>query len=419
MFQPFFLFVAWRYLRSRRRNRFAGFVTAASVAGITLGTAALIIVLSVMNGFEREVTRHVLGMSAHAQFMALSGSLESWPEVLDAIRTNAGVANASPFVRGTGMLSWKDSVRGVAVEGITAESLAAGDAETRYIDPEKLAALTPGGRQVLLGSTLADDLGVRAGGHVTLLVPRWHDNGTPAPPRYERLTVGGLFHTGMHQYDARLLLTHMVDAQAIFELDGAVSGLRANFRNPALAPLGARRIVAQLDQRLGARLGVIDWTQYHRNFFAALESQKRIMFVILILIVAVAAFNIAANMVMTVTEKTRDIAILRTIGATRRHILSLFLLQGAGIGAVGATLGAVIGALGSTKSESVAQFIESTLGVDLINADVYFIDYLPAELQTGDLVQVVMATLVLAIAATAYPAVRAARIDPARAVHLD
>ncbi|MCB1747881.1 MAG: lipoprotein-releasing ABC transporter permease subunit [Gammaproteobacteria bacterium] len=415
MFQPTSLFIALRYLRSRRRHRFTGFVSLVSLLGIALGVAALVIVLSVMNGFEREVTRHVLGMTAHALLAPANGQLHDWPALRRQALTVPGVAGVAPYVRGSGMLSRRGEVRGVVVEGIDPTLERETTDIDRYLPAAVLDRLVAGSRRVLMGKELAAELGVTVGDHLTMMVPNWDAEGRARPPRYERLEVAGLFHVGMHQYDAKLVLMALDDAAAVFHLDAAVSGLRVRFDDAATAPLGARRLAAGLEPRLG----VVDWTQYHRNFFIALESQKRIMFVILVLIIAVAAFNVAANMIMVVTEKVRDIAILRTLGATRRSILGLFLLQGALIGLSGAVLGALFGAWGARESEAVARFIERTLGVDLINADVYFIDYLPADLHLVDVLEVGGAALLLAVLATLYPAWRAARVEPAQAVHYE
>jgi len=415
VFQPVTLFIAARYLRARRRNRFATFVSAVSVLGIALGSAALIIVLSVMNGFEREVTRHVLGMTSHAVMLPSSGTLLEWRRIVDAASARPGVEAAAPYVRGSGMLSRKDQVRGVVVEGIMPHLETQVTNLVQYVDEHALAQLESPGNMALMGRNLAAELDVAVGDSLTLVVPVWDAQGAALQPRYARLTVGALFHVGMHQYDSRLILTHLNVAQKLLQLGAAVSGIRVRFDTPEAAPAGVRQLVHDFDENLS----VVDWTQYHRNFFLALESQKRIMFIILVLIIAVAAFNIAANMVMVVTEKIRDIAILRTLGATRMRIIGLFLLQGVLIGITGALLGAALGAWGAHESESVAHLLESLLGVDLINADVYFIDYLPADLHPIDVARVTLASIALSFLATIYPAYRAASINPADAVHRD
>lgn len=415
VFRPLTLFVAWRYLRARRRNRFTSLVSAASLLGIALAVAALVIVLSVMNGFEREVTRHVLGMTAHAVVVHPGRPLADW-QTLDArLQADASVRATAPYVRASGMLSHRGEVRGVVVEGLDPDRERAVTSLERYVTEDALALLGGETNRVLLGASLATALRASPGDTLTLVVPAWDAAGRALAPRYERLVLGGTFHVGMQQFDAGLVLMDLPHAQRTFALGDAVSGVRLRFASAAVAPVASRALVASVDPSLG----VIDWTQYHRNFFLALASQKRIMFVILVLIIAVAAFNIAANMTMVVTEKTRDIAILRTMGASRRAIVVLFLLQGALLGLAGTALGALLGAWGAAESNAVADALERLIGVDLVNADVYFIDYLPAELRVGDVGAVTLATLALAVLATVYPALRAASVDPARAIQYD
>ena len=415
MFHPLTLFLALRYVRTKRRNRFASFVSFVSIAGIGLGVAALIIVLSVMNGFEREVIRHVLGMSSHAVVLQQDGAMENWSEIAKRMARDPRVRATAPYVRSGGMLSRKGKVTGVVVEGIAPAREAEVTALRHYLSSVDIDALKPGHANVLLGDGLARKLDAGIGDAVSLVVPEWDASGQALAPRYLRLTVAGTFHSGMQQYDARLVLIHIEDAQVIFRMGDRISGIRTRFADARSAPVAAREIA----QSLGAEFIAIDWTQYHQNFFLALKSQKRIMFVILVLIIAVAAFNIAANMVMVVTEKTRDIAVLCTLGTTRRQIVQLFLLQGLLIGMLGSLLGVLLGAWGAAESETMARLLEKALGVDLINADVYFIDYLPADLHLADLLGVVAAALALAVLATIYPALRAAGIQPAQAIHYE
>ncbi len=415
MHQPYLLFIATRYLRAPRANRFASFVSLTSLVGIALGVAALIIVLSVMNGFEREVTRHVLGMSAHAAMVPPDGRLADWQRREAPALAFPGVSAIAPYVRGSGMLGRRGEVRGVVVEGIDPAREAAVSDIARYVPPQLLSHLQPGADAVLIGSALARELDAAAGDWLTLMLPDFNADGSPRAPRYARVRVGGTFHVGMHQYDARLMLMPLQEAAAALGLGADVSGLRVRFERADIAPVAVR----ELARSLGGDLHVIDWTQYHRNFFLALKSQKRILFVILVLIVGVAAFNVAASMVMVVTEKMHAIAILRTLGVTRPRIVALFLLQGLLVGVAGTVIGAAVGAWGAAESEAVARAIEALVGVDLINAEVYFIDYLPADLRPLDVLAVTAASVTLALLATVYPALRAAAVDPARALHRD
>ena len=415
MFQPFPLFIALRYVTTKRSNRFASFVTFVSIAGIALGVAALIIVLSVMNGFEREVVRHVLGMSSHAVLLNDSGLIADWPALEQRVMADPRVVALSPYVRASGMLTRKGKVTGTIIEGIDPAREVKVTDLANYLPPGLLERLDAVRGEVLLGDSLSKKLVAAAGDQITLVVPQWDEQGRALAPRYERLRVAGTFHTGMQQYDARLVVTHIDHARRLFHVGDAISGVRTRLRDPALAPQAAAEIASQL----GPTFRAVDWTQYERNFFLALKSQKHIMFVILVLIIAVAAFNIAANMIMIVTEKTRDIAILRTVGTTRGQIVTLFLGQGLMLGTVGALLGLALGAWGASESQHALKFLESLLGVDLLNSDIYFLDYLPAELRASDLLGVVGASLFLSLLATVYPALRAAAIAPARAVHFE
>lgn len=415
MFQPFPLFIALRYITTKRSNRFASFVTFVSIAGIALGVSALIIVLSVMNGFEREVVRHVLGMSSHAVLLSDSGLIADWPALEQRVMSDPRIVALSPYVRASGMLTRKGKVTGTIIEGIDPERESAVTDLASYVPPGLLQSLDASRGDVLLGDSLAKKLGAQTGDQVTLVVPQWDEQGQTLAPRYERLRMAGSFHTGMHQYDARLVITHIDHARRLFHLGAGISGVRTRLKDPAMAPLAASEIAKQL----GADFRAVDWTQYERNFFLALKSQKHIMFVILVLIIAVAAFNIAANMIMIVTEKTRDIAILRTVGTTRAQIVGLFLAQGLMLGTVGALLGLGFGAWGAAHSQTAMKFLEGLFGIDLLNSSVYFLDYLPADLRSADLVAVVGASLLLSLLATIYPALRAAAIAPARAVHFE
>lgn len=415
MFRPLSLAIAARYLGSKRQHHFANLVSLFSVLGIALGVAALVIVLSVMNGFEREVIRHVLAMTAHGVLVPPSGHLKQWPALLEGVSNADGVLAASPYVRGSALVSRRGSVQGVAVEGISATHEQHVTNLRQYLRRGDLASLLSADRQVLIGAELARSLDLVPGDALRLLIPRWSADGQAQSPRYERLQVAGIFSVGMHQYDSKLLVTSLTTAQQLFELENSISGIRIKFEQAESAPL----LIRQLARSLNEEMYIVDWTQYHRNFFLALKSQKRMMFVVLILIVAVAAFNIAANMVMLVSEKTRDIAILRTLGASRSSIVAVFLFNGVLIGLLGALFGALLGAWGCAESEAFAQFIERLLGIDLINSDVYFIDYLPADLRWPDVFSVTAAALALALIATLYPALKAASVNPAVAVHRD
>ena len=411
--KPFPLFIATRYALTRRRVRFANLMTLTSIVGIALSVTAMVLVLSVMNGFEREVTRHLLGVSGHAIMVGRNRAAEPWPQTLARIEQMNGVAAATAYARGNAMLSTGPEVTGILLEGIepTIESRAT-DIST-YVQKEQLERLTAGSNNAIIGRALAERANLAPGDRVSLVIPRFDSRGQVQRPDYVRYQIVGLFDSGLHQFDSRLVLIHLEQAQALLGLGQAVSGYRLRFDDPRDAPGLSRSITTALE----GDFQVLDWTQYQRNFFIAVQSQKRLLFVILILITAVAAFNIAANMIIASTEKSKDIAILRTLGATRAKIIKIFLLQGACIAVLGAALGVACGIVISLNSVEIATAIEQILGFDLINADVYFIDYLPTELRLADVVNIVAATLFLALLASAYPAYRAARVNPAIAVH--
>jgi len=415
MFQPYTLFAAVRYLRAKRHNRFASFVSLVSIVGIVFSVAALLIVLSVMNGFEREITRHVLAMTAHAEIVKPGTTIDEWHSLEQTISLDERVTASAPYIRGGAMVVHKNNVKGVIAEGIVPNREAQLNEIHRHLPTGAVDKLVDNVRHVLVGKTLAKHLEATSGDTVTLVIPTWDGAGNAMRPYYEQVVIAGVFEVGMHQFDSALVLMRIEDARDIFRLGNAISGLRLRFTQASIAPAAAR----SLADSLGSDLRAIDWTQYNRNFFLAIESQKRILFIILLLIVTIAAFNISTNMLMVVKEKMRDIAILRTMGATRSKIALLFLIQGAMIGAIGSFLGGLIGALGAIKSETVARFIERSLSIDLINSEIYFIDYLPAQLNPHDFTLVIVASLSLSIFATLYPALRAASIDPIQALHYD
>jgi lipoprotein-releasing system permease protein len=417
LFQPLSLFIAVRYLRVKRKNRFAAFVSLASVAGIALGVAILLIVLSVMNGFERQVAARILGMTAHATLLSRYGLMEDWQRVAARARGAPSVLAAEPFVRGAGMLNHRGKVRGIVLYGVPPAS------EHRVSDlqdylggvPVKALAGEEQPAAIFVGDTLADELALAVGDLVTLIAPRWDDAQKLGVPRYVRLRIAGTFHAGMHEFDAAFGIVSLVTAARIFELGTAVSGLRVKFEDPGRAPALAAALVAHV----GDDVAALDWTQFHRNFFLALKSQKRIMFVILSLIIAVAAFNIVASMVMLVKEKNRDIAILRTIGFPPGGVLAAFLVQGLLIASIGIGAGLLLGIAGAAHANAAMNVVEQVFGVRFIKPDVYYIDYLPTEIRLGDILAIGFSTLATCLAAAGFPAWQASRIAPVEALRYD
>ena len=417
MFQPLPLFLAIRYLRVKRKNRFAAFVSLASVAGIALGVAILLIVLSVMNGFERQVAARILGMTSHATLLSRYGLMQDWQDVAARARRAPEVLAAEPFIRGAGMLNHRGKVRGIVLYGVPPATEGRVSDLQDYLRDVPVAALDAAGDvdAIFIGDTLAEELALAPGDVLTLIAPRWDDTQNLGVPRYVRLRVAGTFHAGMHEFDSAFGIVSVATAARIFEIGTAVSGLRVKFSDATRAP----GLAAALTTRLGDEVAAIDWTQFHRNFFLALKSQKRIMFVILSLIIAVAAFNIVASMVMLVKEKYRDIAILRTMGLAPRGVLTAFLAQGVLVAGIGIGAGIALGVIGADHANAAMNLVERLFGVNFIKPDVYYIDYLPTEIRTGDIAVIASATFAICLLAAGFPAWQASRIAPVEALRYD
>jgi len=415
MLRPVSLFIALRYLRTKRKNRFASFVSIASVLGVALGVAVLIIVVAVMNGFEKEVKRHILGMTSHAVIFYPGGTMTAWQQVRQRLLERNEVAAAAPFVRAGAMLNHRGNVRGVSIQGVDTNLEQSVSSLADSISTEVFAALGARPNNILLGESLAEQLGAARGDTVTLVAPRWKPRGGLELPRYFPLKVIGTFSVGMHDFDSAFALVSLDEARSIFELGDGVSGLRLRFVDADSAAL----LSSDIAGTLGAGAAAVDWTQYHRNFFLALTSQKRIMFVILSMIVAVAAFNIVASMVMIVKEKVRDIAVLRTLGLSRHAVMLVFVVQGVLIGLLGVILGVVLGFFGAERANNIVGALERVFSIEFIKPDVYYIDYLPVDLRFDDITLIAATAFTICVAATLYPAMQAARTAPAEALRYE
>lgn len=407
--------LGFRHLRSRRRARYASFVSVVSVTGIGLGVAVLIIVSSVMNGFENEVRKHVVGITAHASFLYPGQTIPDWQNAVADIASAQEVSGAAPFVRGGAMLSHSGKVHGVVVQGFDLALENKVSSIGDYISEENKRALAASQRGILLGQHLLKKLSVEAGQNLVLIAPRFSPTSGAQTPKYLNFQVVGSFKIGMHEFDSGMAIVSLAAAQEIFALGDGVSGIRVKFTDAARAPWLARQLASQLDPPAAS----INWTQYHRNFFEALKSQKRIMFVILSIIVAVAAFNIIASMIMLVREKHGDIAILRTLGMSRASVMLLFIFQGTIIGLVGVLVGIITGILGANFSGEIVGFLEGLLNIQFIKPDVYYIDYLPAVIRAGDVIAVGLVAALISVAATIYPAWRASLTNPADALRFE
>lgn len=412
---PFEYFVGLRYTRAKRRNHFISFVSSAAMAGIALGVAALIVVLSVMNGFQKELRARILGVAAHVLVEGPEERLPAWEAVVQRVKGQAGVLAAAPYVNAQGLLSGERTVQGSVIRGVLPDREDAVADLGRRMVAGRLDALRPGEFGIVLGAELARDLGARLQDKVTVIAPQGQVTAAGVLPRVKQFRVVGVFEVGMYEFDAGLALVHLADAQKLYRMGEDVTGVRLRLADLFEAP----RVARALTPLMPAGVVVSDWSRSHGNFFRAVQIEKRVMFVILTLIVAVAAFNIVSTLVMAVTEKQADIAILRTLGASPRHILRIFVVHGGVIGVAGTLAGLVGGVLLALNIDTVVPFIERSLGVQFLARDVYYINQLPSDLQLQDVAVITVVSFALSLLATLYPSIRAARINPATALRYE
>jgi lipoprotein-releasing system permease protein len=414
--QPLSLFIGRRYLRAKRQNNFISFISLVSMAGIALGIAALITVLSVMNGFQKEVRAKILGVTSHIQVMGFDAGLTNWRDVVDATKPQSDIAGAAPFVMGQGMLTTGQTPRGIGVRGIDpAMENEVADLGTN-MKVGALSALKPGEYGIVLGSELSRALQAQVGTRLQLVVA---SGGGPSLTgtmgRQRSFTVVGIFSSGHYEYDLNLALIHIKDAQTLFRLDDAVSGVRLKVNDTDRAPLIAR----ELGKTLKIDGYVTDWTQQNATYFRAVQIEKRMMFIILTLIIAVAAFNLVSTLVMVVTDKHPDIAILRTLGATPGTIMRIFIVQGAMVGLIGTLIGVVGGVLLALNISDVVSFMERIIGTPILSPEVYFIKELPSDLKSNDVWSISLIAFAMALVATLYPSWRASKVNPAEALRYE
>ena len=409
------ILVGLRYTRAKRRNHFISFISAISMAGIALGVAALIVVLSVMNGFQKELRARILGVASHVQISGTNNRLSDWQAVVKHVVQDPRVKGAAPFVNAQGMLAAGQEVRGSVVRGILPDEENKVAEIGQHMRAGKLELLKAGDFNIVLGSELARALNVNAGEKLALIAPQGLVTPAGVVPRLKQFTVVGVFEVGMFEYDSGLALVHLEDAQKLYQMGEAVSGVRLRLEDLFASRSVARDLMSKLD----ASYFATDWTRSHANFFRAVEIEKRVMFIILLLIVAVAAFNIVSTLVMLVTDKQADIAILRTLGASPASIIQVFMVQGTLIGVIGTFAGLVGGVLLGLNVATVVPFIESVLGFKFLAKDVYYISDLPSDVQAGDVTVIGIVSLVLSFLATLYPSWRASRTNPAEALRYE
>ena len=412
--------VGLRYTRSRKRaqgrNRFISFISLVSMLGIALGVAALIVVLSVMNGFQEELRTRILGVASHVQVQSLDGELRSWQQVGEQARRHKSVMATAPYVQEQGMLSFDEAVRGTMVRGVipALEDTVADFGQ--HMKAGSFEALQPGRFGMILGRDLALALRVGLGDKVTLIAPQGLVTPAAVLPRVKQFEVVGIFEAGMYEYDSGLALIHLADAQALYRMGDAVSGVRLKLDDLFAAPGVARELVTYIEE---PGLMINDWTRSHANFFRAVALEKTMMTLILFLIVGVAAFNIVSTLVMAVQEKYADIAILRTLGASPGSIMTIFVLQGSIIGLVGLVAGLLGGLAIAHNLDVVIPALETITGATLWNKEIYYINELPSKVLMSDVVSILTVSFTLTLLAALYPSWRASKVNPAEALRYE
>ena len=406
--------IGLRYTRTKRRNGFISFISLVSMIGIALGVAALIIVLSVMNGFQEEVRNRILGMASHITISSGGSALVDWQNAAQVAQQHPQVIGTAPYVLGQGLFTNGSQVKGVLVRGIDPAQEGRVSEVTQKMVAGSADSLRAGEYSVILGWNLAQELGVTLGDKVTLITPQGQVTPAGLIPRLRQFTITGVFKADYYPYDANLALIHLQDAQHLYRTGDGVTGVRVKLDDL----FAARRVAQALSQQLPT-LMVADWSQENPTYFRAVEIEKRMMFIIMTLIVAVAAFNLVSTLVMVVTDKQADIAILRTLGAAPGSIMKIFLVQGAMSGFIGTFTGVVSGVLVALNIGTIVPFIERMLGVRFLSADVYLITELPSKVIPGDVISIGVISLLLSLLATLYPSWRASRVNPAEALRYE
>jgi len=423
MFHPLSIYVGLRYVRARSSKFFVSFITWASLVGVGVGVAALIVILSVMNGFEGELRERLLSLSAQVRVTAATApgaaaasapTLQEWQQAARQVAGVAGVADVAPYVELQALAVRQPEMLPVLLRGIDPQAAASVTELAHAITQGHLSDLTAGSDRVIVGEVIAERLGLSPGDVLTVLVPTVTADGAPAP-KLREVTVAGVFEVGLQDHDATLVFAHLDDVRALSAAAAASQGLRVRVHEVLAAP----QVAARLRALLPRRFEVSDWTQDNANYFRAIRIEKTMMSLILLLIVAVAAFNIVAMLVMVVTDKRTDIAIVRTFGAAPGRVMSIFITQGLVIGWLGVALGVVLGLALALHVDSIVPFLEHTFGFQILDADVYYITTIPSEVHPANIIVIAAAALALTALATVYPAIRAARTAPAEALRYE
>jgi lipoprotein-releasing system permease protein len=411
MFKPLSLAIGLRYLRAKRRNGFISFISLASILGIVIGTMALITTIAVMSGFQDELRNRILAMVAHATVEGLDGTLQEWPKAIELSRSDPRVLGAAPYVEREAMLQGA-RVQGAMLRGVLPEQEPKVSEIAGKMRHGDLNALKPGAFNIILGRELALFLGVGIGDKVTVYVPEFSTTPVGVLPKMRRFTVSGIFEVGAQEYDFGLAIIHLQDAQKLTRLGDGVTGVRLKLTDIWDAWPVARSLADRMDGMYRVR----DWTRDHENFFRSLKMEKTVMFILLSLVIAIAAFNLVSSLVMLVQDKQADIAILRTLGLAPGALMRIFVVQGMVIGVVGIALGVAGGVALSVNLSHVVKFVERLTGSELMPADVYYISGVPTVVEASDVAMVTGVAFVMCLLATLYPAWRASKVDPAEAL---
>jgi lipoprotein-releasing system permease protein len=415
MLRPIEIGIALRYMRSRNRNRFISFISLISIFGIAIAVAVLIIVLSVMNGFEHEVRTKILSVVSHAAITGAGGRLDDWRQVQDIAKNHPETASVARFVSGQGMLVGEERIKGVQIRGVDPDAELRTSGFQEMMESGDLTSLEARGYRIIIGRALADLLEVGVGDKLILIISRGITTPAGLVPRMRRFEVSGIFNAGMYEYDQGLALINIEDAARLFQLGDAVSGVRLAVHNPMYASATVREIA----RSLGRDVFITDWTRQHANFFRSIQLTKSIIFIILLLVVAVAAFNIVSTLVMVVREKRAEIAILRTLGCSPVGILGVFVAQGTLIGILGTSMGVALGVFVTINLSGIVVGVEKILGFKFLAPDIYFISDFPSRIDSGDVIQVALIGTFLSFVSTMIPAWKAAAMAPAEALRHD
>ncbi len=415
MFTRFEIKIGLRYLKAKQKNSFVSFISIISIIGIALGVAALITVLSVMNGFQRDIRAKIIGISSHMQITDASGILQNWQEIGEKTKINSQIINYAPYVDGNALINFEGNVNGVLVRGIIPKYEMGVNNIANTIVKGSYNSLAPSSFKVLVGVELAKQLGVGVGDKITIITPDGQSTPAGIIPRLKQFTISGIFNTHMYQYDSSMVYINLNDAQILFKMNNGVSGLRLKVKDLSRTVKNKE----ELEKVLPTNIMINDWIDQHQDYFAAVEMEKKMMSIILTLIVAVAAFNLVSTLVMTVNEKKSDIAILRTMGASKKNIMNIFIIQGGLAGIIGTITGTVLGIILANYIGRILHFIEKFTHSKIINGTVYNIDYLPSHIVFSDVAIIFLVSISLSFLATLYPSRSAAKIDPAEALRYE